>query len=259
MSKHGLSYDWLREVNKGRIQGHSLIHKFGRNAAAGTSEEDIHYGGGALVPLTAAVTIEAISASAADAAAGAGARTIQIWGLDINFEPINEVITMNGIAASTATTQSFLRVFKVRVLTTGTYNAANTGDITVRVSSAGATQVTVEAESGVSQTTHYTIPAGFTAYVVRASIDVDSSKTATIKMVERGNSSLTVAPFDPHKHVHTWSGVTGNINEDFVANHKVLEKQDIWFEVVAGSVGTPVEADYDLLLIDNEYLGDYVG
>ena len=156
--------DFLIEVNKGNVAGHTLIHKFGRNALAGTSNEDVRYGGGTLTPLTAATTIEAISASANDTSAGSGARTIKIWGVDINFAEVEATITMNGTTVTTATAQTFLRVNKARVITTGTYDVANDGDITIRVVSAGATQIVIEAGTGVSQTTHYTIPAGKTGY-----------------------------------------------------------------------------------------------
>lgn len=243
--------DYLLEVNQGHISGHELIHKFGRNASAGTSEEDIHYGGGTLTPLTSASTMEAVSDNVDDTSTGAGARTIQIWGVDGSFIEVTETITMNGTTASTATTTSFLRVYRARVITVGTYDGSNTGTVTIRVSGAGATQLVLEPDSGVSQTSHYTVAAGHTAYLLRASVSVDSSKTARIIMSKRINTNLVSAPYGAHQHVHTWDGVSAPLEEVFVANHKFQEKEDIWFKSVAGAVSTPLEVDYDLLVIND--------
>lgn len=243
--------EFYQEVNLGTVPGHSLVHKFGRNPDAGTSSEDIHYGGGVLTPLVAAATMEAISGDAEDDVDGDNARTIRIWGIDGSFNIVTADIIMNGTSVTTATTQEFLRVYRARILTCGTYNVDNAGDIIIRVSSAGATQLTMEAGTGVSQTSHYTVEVGYTAYIVRAAISVDSTKTSRIILASRGNTNLLAAPFDPVEHLRTWDGVTGVLPEAFLANYIIAEKTDIWFESVAGGVNTPLEIDYDMLLVAN--------
>jgi hypothetical protein len=241
------------EVSRGNVAGYTSVHKFGRNVAAGTSEVQIQFGGGTLVPLTAAVTMEAVSDDANDTVAGSNARTIRIWGVDGNFNAITEDITLAGLSASAATTQTFLRVYKGRVLTTGTYNTKNAGNISIRVSSAGAIQATLVADISVTETTHYTIANGYTGYLVRVAIDVDSSKTSRIVMHCRGNTNLTVAPFDPVEHVHTWDGVSGEVLLDLKGPHVFTAKTDIWFTSEAGSVNTPLEVNYDLILVQDGY------
>ena len=245
--------NFFLEVARGNVAGYSGIHKFGRNVAAGTSEEQIQFGGGTLVPLTAAVNIEAISDDANDTAAGSNARTIRIWGVDGNFNAITEDITLAGLSASTATTQTFLRVYRGRVLTTGTYNTKNVGNIFIRVSGAGAIQATIVADTSVTETTHYTIANGYTGYLVRVAIEVDSSKSARIIMHSRGNTNLTTAPFDPVAHVHTWDGVKGGLPLDLKEPHIFAAKTDIWFTSIAGAVSTPLEADYDLILVQDGF------
>lgn len=245
--------EFFLEVARGNIPGWQGVHKFGRNVAAGTSEEQIQFGGGTLVPLTSAVTIEAISDDANDTVAGSNARTIRIWGVDGDFNAVTEDITLAGLSASVATTQTFLRVYKGRVLTNGTYNTKNAGNISIRVSGAGAVQATIVADTSVTETTHYTIAAGYTGYLVRVAIEVDSAKTARIVMHSRGNTNLTTAPFDPVAHIHTWDGVKGGLPLDLKEPHTFAAKTDIWFTSVAGAVSTSLEADYDLILVQDGF------
>ena len=185
--------------------------------------------------------------------AGSNARTIRIWGVDGSFNAITEDITLAGLSASTATTQTFLRVYRGRVLTNGTYNTKNAGNISIRVSGAGAIQATIVADTSVTETTHYTIADGYTGYLVRVAIEVDSSKSSRIVMHARGNTNLVSAPFDPVEHVHTWDGVTGGIPLDLKEPHIFAAKTDIWFTSTAGALNTALEADYDLILVQDGF------
>lgn len=249
-----ISDTFLYAVNAGLVAGHRLIHKFGRNVAAGVSNEDIQYGGGKKTPLTTAVTMEAVSGSANDAIAGTHARRIRIWGTSAQFVEITEDIELAGLTPSAATSQVFLNVYRARILDTGTYNVANDGDITVRVSGAGSTELVMQAGTSVSQTSHYTVPLGHTGFLLRTGIEVDSAKAARILLIERCNTSLTSAPYAPHEHIHTWDGVKGAFSETFMANHRLPEKTDVWGESEAGATNTALEIDYDLLIIENRYV-----
>lgn len=69
------------------------------------------------------------SSSVADTDAGTGARTISIYGLDNDFNPLQEIVTLNG-QTKVVTTGLFRRVFELIVQSTGT-GLANAGDIYV--------------------------------------------------------------------------------------------------------------------------------
>lgn len=253
--------DFLIEVARGNVAGATIVHKFGRNGdiANGTSE-DINSQGGIYVWPTSPMTLEAISASANDDSGGTGARVITIQGLDENFDAVEEDITMNGTSASVATTATFIRVNRAFVKTAGTYSStsvgANAGTITVRIESAGATQILIELEGalpiGQSQIARYTVPNGKTAYMLSASLNVESTKNADIFCWQRQGADIVVAPFTSKRLVFQFDAISGSadFNPDSPSD-PFPEKTDIWLSALANSANTRVEADFELLVIDN--------
>jgi hypothetical protein len=248
--------EWFQEIAEGNNDNYTIIHKFGHNDDAGTSWEDVWENGGVYVWLTAAVTLEAISADANDDAGGSGAQTITIEGLDANFDEISETITMNGTDPTTATTKSFLRVNRAYVATTGTYAGTtlggNAGIITIRTSSGGATHALIDAEGTTahSQTgiARYTVPNGKIAYMFDVNIVVDSAKTTEMILFERNNADDVTTPFEPNRmkiHLH---GVTGHIPLAFDAPHVFPAKTDIWWASKAGGAATPIIVNFMMVL-----------
>lgn len=77
--------------------------------------------------LATASALDISSSNAADAAAGTGARTIEIAGLDFAGNPLTETIALNGLTVVT-TTKAFWRVFGAQAVTFGT-GRKNAGDI----------------------------------------------------------------------------------------------------------------------------------
>jgi hypothetical protein len=93
-----------------------------------TVPETIWPPGGLITFPAAAATIDIVSASANDAAAGTGAQTLFLQGVDGNFDEITEVIALDGLTPVT-TVREFLFINFVRNITTGSLNV-NQGDIT---------------------------------------------------------------------------------------------------------------------------------
>jgi hypothetical protein len=249
-----MSKEWLIEVNMGNVSGYTLEHIMGEDPDVPTTEYDIWGGSGAggnLTWLQTATTLEAISTDANDTAAGTGAQTILVTGLDANWAEVTATIAMNGTSASTATTQTFIRVNKVEVVTCGTYTGTNVGDITVRVSSAGAIQSFIEAGEGKDSNTHFTIPAGKTGYILRSSLTMDANKEISAHFIMRENADDITTPFSPLIHFHHWEGIKNPIEEIFTANHILPAKTDVWVKGSAAAATASIQFDYDILLVDN--------
>ncbi|MCA8203185.1 hypothetical protein LGM71_19215 [Burkholderia sp. AU33545] len=88
----------------GRASGHTRVAVYGFNGAPAAGA-DVWVGQGAYPFQTSAQALEIISSSANDAAAGTGARTVMVQGLDANFNPIQrQVATGTMIASQTALT-----------------------------------------------------------------------------------------------------------------------------------------------------------
>ena len=112
--------DFGLDVAAGNIAGVSGGWAFGYNASAGTTAEMIWAESGAAYPWpTAAVVCTVSSANiAADTAAGTGARTVRIVGLDAAFNEITEVVTLNGMT-SVSTVNAYFRINSFTVVTAG--------------------------------------------------------------------------------------------------------------------------------------------
>jgi hypothetical protein len=113
---------------------------WGRNAIAGVGWEELYAYDQALAwetILSAAAKVDMTSSNAADAAAGTGARTIRLVGLDANYRLQWEDLALNGqtIAVSLL---SYLRLFAAEVLTVGT-GGSNAGDIHIVKTGTGGT------------------------------------------------------------------------------------------------------------------------
>lgn len=251
----GTEKDFYTEVNKGVIPGHSLIHKFGSNLSVGTTQEDVWAPGGSLTFLTSADTLDVVSSSANDDVAGTHARTLTIIGLDDTFAEISETINLDGTVAVT-TTASFRRVYRAYVVDVGTIGAdgravSNEGNITITDTTGATTQAYIAAGDGQTAGTHYTIPAGKTAYLRRVGITIDTGKSANIHLTVREDADDVTVPVRVHKHVHHWEGLDSPVDTNFVANHVFNAKTDIWFEAVVTSGTAALDVNYDLLLVDN--------
>ena len=197
----GSREDFYFEIADGGNTEFEIIHKFGRNINVGTTAVPIATSGFYQVP-TAAVTLEAISSDANDTAAGTGARIITVLGLDGNFAEIEEDISMNGVSASSATTNSFIRVFRAFVKESGTYASqtagSHQGDITIRASGGGATYATIDTVGfprGQTQIAAYTVPAGKEAFVKNIFIHVDSNKSMNVLFFQRAKADDVSSPY----------------------------------------------------------------
>ena len=141
----------------GGVPGYTRVALLGHNpniATAGTAA-DVWEGGGNYPLLAAASQLEVVSSSTSDAAAGTGARTVLIQGLDANWLPISETVTLNGTTPVT-TVNSYLRVNLFTTTTSGS-GGQNAGDLTLRVVSAGSTQSIARAGFGFGRQAVYTV------------------------------------------------------------------------------------------------------
>lgn len=160
----------------GRIGNCSRVAMYGHLSSPAVGN-DVWEGGGTYPLLAAASKLEILSASASDTAAGTGARTATISGLDLNFNPISEVITLNGITP-VATVNSYLRVNSLMLASAGS-GGTNAGTITLRVQGAGASQSVMLAGRGYAKSAVYTVPNGFTYLVTDLYFNVGGNGNST--------------------------------------------------------------------------------
>jgi hypothetical protein len=82
---------------------------------------------------------------------------------------------------------------------------------------------------------------------------VEANKSANIILHKRENADVIVAPFTSVRVMHQWNGVEGPHEEDFVANHILSEKTDVWIGADMVSGTGIIKFDYDILLVDDGF------
>lgn len=102
---------------------------FAYNAAVGTTAEGINAQGDALVFPTRSQKYTVVSEKPDDAAAGTGARTIKITGLNAELKQIEEIVSMNG-TTGVNTTKDFRFIQSAEVSSFGS-SKKNAGAITI--------------------------------------------------------------------------------------------------------------------------------
>ena len=229
--------DFYLEVAKGNIVGHSAVHKFGANfdVSTGTTPETIWSAGG-LYPWSVfpiAQTLYILSTSASDTMG------VVVEGLDENYQPQTETVTLTGTTAVT-TTNTFVRVFRMAT------DVLNVGDITARVTSASGT-VVAQIDTGYGQTLMaiYTVPAGQTAYMTALDTTVQKNKDAQIRLFQRPtNQDFRIA--------HMAETFESSYRYDFAPPLRFPEKTDLEIRASeADTNNTRVIANFDLVLAVN--------
>ena len=245
--------DFLIEVQKGNIPGHSIIHKFGRNdAVANGVWELVSELSGVVAFLAADTTVRVKAGDAADTAAGAGAREVRVQGIDDNLAEVSEAIATAGASASSATTASFWRVHRAWVSVAGAYATPyNTAAVIIENSAGGTDLIQIGAEEGQSEAAVYTIPTGKTGYLLSTHIQVDSGKAADLRMFQRQTFNDVTAPVTSRRLVTHFDGVLGV--EDFNPRSPIVfpALTDLWWEAEGSGAQTEVSVDFELLLVDD--------
>jgi hypothetical protein len=218
-------------VQKGLVTNFSGVHKFGLNTAVGTSFETIWDGNNTYTYPSSSGTATATSSDTSSDNNG----TVEIQGLDSNYDLASETLTIGGSAGSV----NFIRVFRAIMKTANTGNA-NVGTITITVSSTTVAQI----RAGYGQTLMcvYTVPRKYNAYLMQ--IDVGSSKDLEneirfiVKDISNGNVWNT-------KAFITTRG--GFVEKNYVVPVTIPEKTDI--ELIGkASATSSISGGFELIL-----------
>ncbi len=250
--------DFLTEVRLGRIDGYSIEARRGWNPDSDSvAFEEVRYLGGLRAPLTTPALMDAASSSAADIdLTGSNAWKIEIFGVDGAYNPISEVISMNGTSASAPTAQSFLSVNKVIAVENGSFNVRNAGDINIRTASgtSGLVQILMPQDTGLSKDSHYTIPTGKTGYLVSLTLEANirAQREVAFRLMARRNIiGGGGPPYAASAEIFVWSAISGINPLPIHAGPGFEEFTDIWFECQPENNNTVAGVSYEVLLIDN--------
>lgn len=225
----------------------------------GTLPETVWPLGGLYPYMTGATSLEVVSSSAQDSAAGTGAASISMVLLDVNYVASTVVISLNG-TTPVAIPGSWFRINVAFVITKGSgasaTRAVNAGDISIRNSGAGTVRGIIPAGKGITRQAVFTVDAGYTLQIISHYISLNRgtgggvgvSKYLTVANFAQtstgvGRSALDLScDGEPYRH----DGVPGII---------VPEKTDYEMQVVAvSSDNSDVTAAFLGILVRNDII-----
>ena len=149
------------QVARGQIMGHSTQNVYGYQTAVATTFIPVWENATAYTYPVAATKMNLASSDAADTA------TIQINGLDANYNQISESIVLIG-TTPVQTTKSYLRINGMFVTAGSATNPA--GVVTLKDLTNTTIYSQINAGVGRTQAAIFTVPAGYTYYLSRIDI-----------------------------------------------------------------------------------------
>lgn len=237
-------------VGLGLIPTQTRVTALGHNPSIGSgAAADVWEGGGDYPFLAAASILEVVSASANDATAGTGARTVLVSGLDANYAPISETVLLNGVTP-VVTLKSYLRVNVFTTVTSGSGHS-NAGDITLRVTGGGTTQSIIRAGIGFGNNAVYTVPAGNTLFILSEVFTVFAPNGGTVNVATFGGRIISASG---NSRIPLQFQVTSTVpyRHDAALGIVLAEKTDFTLRVTTtGQAATNVTAAMEAILVSN--------
>ena len=225
------------QIARGLIRGASSIHKFGAVPQMSINTTGTCWDkNDTLYPWSSLTSASVLTAQAVNASDDGKILTVE--GLDSNYEPQTDTITLSS-SGTAATTKQFLRVYRGYIST----GANNVGVIDVRV---GATTV-LYINIGLAQTLMlvYTVPAGKELLLLKGACTSQAGADASGFFYVRffGQTAFRI------QHTFEVSGSDG-YDYKFEVPFKVPEKTDIDFRLTTRSNNGRYTAAFDGVLVD---------
>lgn len=239
------------QVVRGQIAWHRAITVFGYNPDVDTTEVVVWPDGASVGIQHPAATLKVSSSSTDDASAGTGARSVIIYGLDNNHDEISETVILNG-QTEVATTKAYTHVNSMTVATVGS-GGKNAGIVYV-----GSGTVTTGVPAVIfnliytgynsSTTGAYTIPAGYTGYIVNGGIGSGQASGSTAV-----TGKLVIIDTDQVQRVAAVNAMNNGFSMyDFKLPIAVPEMYTVEARAFGSSVNNIVSSFFQILLVKND-------
>lgn len=168
--------------------------------------------------------------------------TVEIQGLDSNFNIQTETVTISGSSATT--TNNYKRIYRARFTAASGFDP-NTKRILIQ--SGGTTVAKILEDVGQTLMSIYTVPAGKTGYLMRLDVTAQASASGSFKLFARpgGVGSFQV------KHIAEVVGSGAPYQLEYPIPQSFPEKTDIDARMHTLSNNGRYTCTFDILLVDN--------
>jgi hypothetical protein len=227
-------------LSRNLVRNASWIHKFGAVPTMSINTTGTVWDkNNTLYPWATWDTPSVINVDRADAADAN--KRITVIGLDANYNQISETITLTD-ATNNVSVNQFIRVFRAFIVDGST----NVGTINIQVNSTDVALII--ADKGQTLMAVYTVPAGYTGYLLKGTCTAQLGADATGDMFIRyfGQSSFRVG------HTFEVNGGGGQYLYEFGVPIPIPEKSDIDVRVSTRSNNGRFTAAFDMILIEND-------
>jgi len=223
-------------IAQGQFDGYSVVNVTGYNADVDSAGDETVWAAGGLYPWSVFDSVRVltvVSTSASDTG------SVVVSGLDADFNPITEEIDCAGLTPTTGSVQ-FKRINSAFYKNGGSNNA---GDVTITAN--GNTVGLIQVGIGQTLTGIYTVPAGYTAYILSGNFSAQKGKDAQVRFYVRlfGQNFRTVHIGEVFENIYHY---------DFHAPVAMPEKSDLdvqGFLVEANN--TRVTTNFSMILVRN--------
>jgi hypothetical protein len=156
----------------------SYIHQFGFTDGIGSADTPVSiHSSRTLYPFLTSASQLTLASTLGDT------NNVTVYGLDANYDMIDEVVTLNGVTG-VLTSQSFLRVHSIVCDTT------NTGAITAKVGSSILAEIRPNQLKSLMAV--YTVPRGYTAFMMGVDVSVNKGHDAIVNMYARASGDFKI-------------------------------------------------------------------
>lgn len=252
--------DFFLDVARGNVPGVSHINKFGRSpdldqigsvtaVTIGRSIWDGSVAGAVnwLAPTTARIH-QIVSTDADDTAAGAGARTVRIYGLDADYLLQEETITLNG-TTDVPTVNTYTMIYRMEVLTAGATDS-NEGIITATADTDGTITARISVNFSQTLMVIYQIPADKTGYIVHydASLHKQGGGTKLVDIFLMSKKFGGPLQIRDSGSVASDGGI--HLEHEFKPWEKLEPKETIQVMANPSADAQDISAGFDIVLVD---------
>lgn len=227
-------------ISRGLVKGTSFVHKFGAVPSISTNTTGTVWDViDTVYPWSAWATAGTITIDRADV--GDANKQITVVGLDASYNTLTETITLTNPTGNPSL-NSFIRVFRAFVVDGST----NVGLISIQRN--GTTVAAITTGKGQTLMSVYTIPAGYTGFLIKGSCSAQAGADGTGDMFIRyfGQSSFRVG------HSFEVSGTGGQYMYEFATPIPIPAKSDIDVRITTRSNNGRYTAAFDLVLVQDK-------
>lgn len=244
--------DFMLDVAAGNLAGHSAVNKFGRSTAITTGNTWEIWDGNAAYSFPATALMTKLK-QATDQVGTDGGATIEIQGLDANWDLVIQTADLDGTDTTTEVTLGtpLIRAFRMKCLE----NIVLADDVSVVATGGGTTYATITAGNNQTLMAIYTVPSDYTAYMTSyyatANPGGGAPTTFNVSMWAQDNENS----YKPQlKHIMGVSAdldAYGRMQHTFEPYYKFTEKTDIILKGAPTGASVDVSAGFDLILVAN--------